>query len=327
MPKAATNRRVRRPSVALMAPQSAKGTLATDFRFTNSVRLWTTDFGTDPAYVKSRPGPWMTELVSESEDSRYSQMENPESSVACSATPETIEMLLRSNWGPYAAGAFTLKSQVNEWFTLAWVEDHNAGSTQNLIRTQDCFFHRVRFRSSRQDGKLYINAEYMARANDITPLNSLGGIQLPPSPMAVQDTRPFGVRNVEFIRDPLGANVSLLYETVEITFDQIGNAEWTQTSKWDVWKTGKTIVYVSFEGMCTDESWAILNDNRSGAKKRFQLTATSEGSPSSIFAIDIRSMDFELDRLGHDERGWIVFKAFGRALVDSGGAFVGIVLS
>lgn len=331
MPLVHTNRRVRRKLAPLVAVQSARGVVAGDFTAAGAERLWTREAWVDPDVPKSPPGPWMTELGTEAAASRYGIADQPRGQIFAVATPKALELLLRSNWGPFAAGAFTLASQISEWMTLGYVEDVTAGSPQNLVRAQDCFFHRLAIEVSRSEGKLHLRASYDGRRNVIDPLDALpGGVVLPAPPMAPADTRAYGVRKAELVREPAGQNASLLYERLEIILDQRVTSEWTQTDKWDVYKCGKTKAWIRFDGMATDETWQSITDNRAGTKRHFRLAAsTAPFTPLSFFQMDFYSVDFELERLGHGDRtdGLIAFRAVGRATKRADGKFVEITLT
>jgi len=286
------------------------------------VRVWTQDIEVDSGRSKSRPGPWMSTSSSESSSGRYSMPEQPRGVIRALATPETVDMMLRSNWGPPTAGVYVLKSKVNEWMTLAWVEDLASGSTQNLIRTSDAWIHRLTIRNHRTDGRVLLIGEYEARENTVNALNALPvGVTIPASPAAPADQRVYPVMRAEFTSDPGGTPVKLLYTELDITLDQRLSGEWTFSDKWDVWKRGKTLVTVDLKGMLSYETWTLLDAARAGTKGRFLFSATAPAlAPlsASTFSIDIKSMDFEVDEIGHDAtNGWVTFSASGRALIDS----------
>jgi hypothetical protein len=327
----ATIRRLRKPSAAILAVQSAKKTAVDDFTLgANCIRCWTQDIDIDPGRIKSRPGPWMTTAYSENESSRYSMPEQPRGIIKAMATPQSVGMLLRSNWGPPTAGVYALKSQVDKWLTLAWVEDLASGSTQNLIRTSDLWVHRLTIRNVRSEGRIVLVGEYEARGNNINALNGLpSGVVIPASPAAPTDLRIYPVMRAEFkldgSTDPSGVDIELLYTELEITLDQRVSGEWTMTDKWDLWKSGKTYVSVRLAGTLSYETWQLLDLARAGTNRGFIFTATAPAAgvlPSSTFTVNLKHMDFDVDSIGHDDKGWCDFTATGRALVDASGNFV-----
>ena len=83
-------------------------------------------------------------------------------------------------------------------------------------------------------------------------------------------------------------------------------------------------------GTLSYETWQLLDLARSGANRGFIFTATAPAAgalPASTFTIDIKNMDFEVEEIGHDEKGWCEFRALGRALVDSSGNFVTLTIN
>jgi hypothetical protein len=332
----ATDRRIRKPSAAFLGVQSAKETAVDDFTLgANCIRCWTQEVDVDPGRIKSRPGPWMTTSYSENEASRYSMPEQPRGIIRAMATPQSVGLCLRSNWGPVTAGSYTLKSQVDKWMTLAWAESSASGSTQNLIRTSDLWIHKLTIRNVRTEGRIILIGEYEARTENINALNGLpAGVVIPAAPAAPTDLRIYPVMRAEFTRDgtsdPSGLDLELLYTELEITLDQRISGEWTMTDKWDVWKRGKTYVSVNMKGTLSDETWTLLDAARAGTNSRFIFTAVAPAAgilPASTFTIDIKNMDFEIHKIGHDNKGWCDFSALGRALVDSSAGFVNISIT
>lgn len=321
------NRRLRRPSLAMLTKQTGPGVMADDLAYgVNSTRLWSTLVEIEPDSPKSRPGPWMSEFLSENAGSRYSITEKSEGRITVLAVPATVELILRSSWGSFAAGAFTLKSQVNEWFTLAWIEDFNAGSTQRLVRAQDVYFYRVEFVYERKEGRMLIIADYAARQTRVDPLNALPGGVFVPSTNFVPEPLVFNMRNAQFRRDPASANVNIAFERVSVILNQNVFSGWKMSDNWQVYKQGKTFASVEFDGVLTDETWKLIDDNIAGAKEKFRVRAVTDGSPSKTLTIDLFNMDFDMKPIGHTESPEALFSAEGRAHILSGN-FVDITLS
>jgi hypothetical protein len=268
----------------------------------------------------------MSELLSENAGGRYGIAEKSEGRITMLATPTTLELLLRSNWGSFAAGVFTLKSQVNEWFTLSWIEAVTAGSTQRLVRAADVFFYRVELRYERKEGRLLIVADYAGRETRVDPLNALPGPVFVPSTNFIPDPRVLNMRGAQFRRDPAGANVNIAFERISVIFEQNPYSSWTMSDKWQVHKQGKTFAALEIDGILSDETWKLIDDNIAGTKERWRMTAVSDGAPVVTLAVDLWNMDFDINPTGHTESPETLFSAVGRAHVLSGN-FVGITLS
>lgn len=326
-----TNRRLRRPSRAYLCKQSALGAIASDFTLgSDCIRVWSTEVETEPMRGKSRPGPWMSQSETEDAVGRYSLPEKSEGVLAALGTPKNLELFLRSNWGPYGAGAFALSRQVNEYFTLAWVEGA-VGGTQKLIRLQDLFIHRLRLAFRRKTGKLLLLGDYAARRTPVTPLDNLGGVVLPAASAPPTDRRVFNVRGAVFRRDPAGANVNLAYERLDVTLEQNGVSEWTKSDGWVVYKGGKTFAKVEFDGVLADETWQLISDNMANLRETMRVQAVAPADPTGInaastFTMDLANVDFEVSPIGHKAQGWEVFRGVGRSH-KSGSAFATMQLS
>lgn len=317
----------------LAAFQTVKGTAVDDFTTAATATLWTEEPQVDVGRIKSRPGPFMTQLEAEDTTGRISMPEQPNGTMRILATPKSVEWMLRSNWGPFAAGAFTLKSQIPEFLTLAWVEDYRAGATQNLIRIRDAWFHTVTFETGR-DGRLVIVGEYAARAPGrldpgvtVDALDALPGpVVLPASPMTPDDLGKFPNIIGEWRRDPTSSDVQIRISSLELSFNQNLRAEWVETSGFEVSKLGKTQALVEFRGNVSNETWAILNNARSETKDRFRLILKTTTTPVLTLTFDLFDVDFEIERLGYlPGRQYVEFVATGKAN-KKGSDFVGITL-
>lgn len=338
-----TERRLRRPAVGILTKQSAYGTIAEEFTLgADSIRVWSYELPTQPARDKSRPGPWMNQTQTEDVAGRYSTAEKSEGRIVALATPESVAMFLRSNWGPgFSLPPFppffppeptyyVLKRQVSEWFSLAWIESQEAGSPQRLIRLQDVFIHRLEFKVDRSDGRLVLVGDYAARRTPISDLDDLGPIVLPVPPAAAADTRVFNIRSIQLRRDPDGANVNVPFERLAISLDQRGVSEWTKSNGWVVYKGGKTFAGIGLDGMLCDETWKLIDDNVANTREKFRFTSTAPATvdhPTAVaLTIDLPEVDFNIQKVGHDEKSFIDFKGAGRALKSGTGDFVTISL-
>lgn len=321
-----TNVRTRRPAAAVMALQSAKGTAVNDLRIASGgVRVWTQKITIPAGKTKNDPR-WMNELFAENRNARVTIRDENDGELWAVATPEFLKTILQSNWGPMVGtpAVSTLSSVVNKYVTLAWIESTRAGSTQKLVRIIDVFPYRMTIRLSREGGKLLVHAFYSGISSDRHTLDSLGPVQFTAAPMTPADVRVYNVRNASFLRNPTGTPVSLDFVDLEITLDQQVNSEWTFAG-WDVWKRGKTSVFVKFTMRVTDETWALLENSIAGTQERFRITATTDGSPSSTLTVDLFSLDWKFEDIGHDDTMGCLVEATGRAFMVAQPAETGFV--
>lgn len=324
-----TKVRAGRATALLAGLQAAKETAVSDFTASTGVgRLWTDIAQDDAAPSKSDPAGWM--MVPQLETGgRYSSSRAFAGGLVCKATPKSLEILLRSNWGGFAAGAFTLANQVNEWLSLGWVENAASGATEYFHRIHDAWIHRLTLLSGR-GGPILIEAEYAAE-RDTAPvaLNAIGGITLPARPIAVDDQNVFAGRSVRLFRDPTGDNQELDLHSLEVTIDQNLGTRWSMMDGAPmVFKRGfpGPRVTISIEAHVADETWALLSNARAGTKQRFRLQATAV-APAKTLQIDFYEVDFEVQPLGHDGLRYVEFAGVGQAHRDDSGNFVSISLT
>ena len=313
-----TNRRVGRCGRLLASFQSAKGTVVSDFTTSDTVTLWAENVQIPAGRRKSVPGPWMTTGETENTTSRYSLPENPEGQLLINATEESVEWLLRSNWGQFAGGSFTLATQVNEWLTLAWIEDNQSGATDNLIRIPDVWIHTLELQISEGRGIMQFLVSY-AGADDVlvNALDSLpGGVTLPTAPAQPSDFDKFCTASATVVRDPASANVTLNHIEATVTFDQGLRSEWTMTDGWEVSKRGKTKAKVNLRANTSDESWVMLTNNRAGTLQRFKITAASDAGTPKTLTMNFYNMDFEVEPLGRTGLDAVEFTGTGQAHTD-----------
>lgn len=323
-----TNVRVGRIAALLVGVQTAKGTPVSDFTSGANGRAWSDAYGDDLGPLKSNAGGWMTQPLLET-DARYGVGKLAQGSLTAKATPQSLGWFLRSNWGSYSGGVWTLLGQVNEWLSFGWVENVLTGATQYFHRISDAWLHSLTLRATPYD-PLTIEAEYAAEVVG-TPvaLNALGGITLPAAPMNPDDVNVFPGRMVKLFRDPTGANVEIALHSFAITFDQGLGSMWDMAGgKWRVYKVGHPgpRVLVEFTAHVSDETWGILTQSRAGTKERYRITAAAE-DPTQTLTIDLYQMDFEFDLVGHAGQRFVQFSAIGQAHRDSDGNFVTIALT
>lgn len=324
-----TKVRAGRATALLAALQAAKGTAVTNFTAATGVgRLWTDKGQDDASPSKSDPAGWML-LPQLETGARYSASRAIAGTLACKATPKSLEILLRSNWGAFAAGSFSLASQVNEWLSLGWVENVASGASEYFHRIHDAWIHRIRLHGGRR-GALLLEAAYAAE-RDTAPvaLNALGGITLPAAPIAVDDKNVFAGRQVRLFRDPTGANQEIDLHSIEITLDQNLGTGWDMMAGAPmVFKKGfpGPRVTIRFEAHVADETWTLISNARAGTKQRFRLQASAV-SPAKTLQIDFYEVDFEVEPLGHEGRRYVTFAGVGQAHRDGSGNFVSISLT
>lgn len=321
-----TKVRAGRVTAVLLGLQSAFGTPVSNFTAAGAGRVWSNEAGIDAAVEFTEAGGWMTQPQMEP---GAKEPHARRGVIPIKATPTSLERLLRSNWGPFAAGAFTLASQVNEWLSVGWVESVVGGSTEFFYRQHDAWVHRLTLRASKV-GALMAFAEYAAESDaDPVALNALGGITLPGAPMSVVDKNIFAGRSVRFFRDPAGANVEIDLHSIAVHIDQNLASDWDMMRQlMSVYKAGHPgpRVLVEVFGYVSDETWAILTDARAGTRRRFRLTATAP-SPAKTLTIDFYEMDFRVRELGHRGNRYRPFHGRGEAHRSDSGDFVGITMA
>ncbi len=328
-----TNPRASRSVRALMALQTVKETPADDFTVADSDILWTAAKMFDHGKERIELGPTMTSDLAETVDGDAELPRARVGRVFAQATPKNVELLLRSSWGPFAAGAFTLDSQVNEHASFAWVEDRfiAASPAQRLIRITDAWTHLVEL-SVESVGKAMIAGSFAGESRDFADLDALGPITLPAPPMTPLDRNVFPGRNVSLIFDPAGANVTLPFESLMLSLDQkiIGG----ELGQWDmmrflpgVFKQGKTTAILQVRALLGDQWWDVIDDMEGEVRNDYRIVLTAP-SPARTWTIDLFEMNFRADPLSYDgPSGRAVFSGVGRAHDDKSGNFVDITLA
>lgn len=325
MPALPSNVRAGRVAALLLALQTAKGTAISDFSAATAIRPWTVAADVDVAALKSDAGGFMTAPVLDTV-ARHSVPAAAEGQISVEATPASVEWLFRNHWGAYVAWEFELAAQVSEWLTLGWVESTMAGSTQKFARIYDAWCHQLRV-SAGLTGAVRLDANYAAE-QDSEPqdLDALSGITLPAD--YTPDMNVFPGRTARLWRDPYGDNQEISLRGIEIVFDQGLLTEWDMMRGLPlVAKRGfpGPTVDISFEARVGDETWEILTANRAGTKAHYRFLATAP-APARRFQIDLYDVDFEIEPLGHEDQGYRMFRANGRAHRDTSGRFVTITL-
>lgn len=308
-----TNVRSARQVALLMAAQSALGTPIT--AFAAAPVLWTRSSEVPVSPEKSIDF-WMSEPVAPAPIERFNIGDRPAGRTVISLTPDSLELLLRSNWGPKAGNDFTLKTQVAEWFTLAWVEHAAAGDIGKVIRIVDTWFHRLTMRASFPRGILAGSAAFLGR-RILTDDKGSGGLTFPGSWSPGRN--PFTINDAAFVRDPSGANIQIRLRELEVLFDQrAAPHEWDMGDlSYRVLKAGPADIGVWFRAEVSDQAWAVISDSRAGTKRQFRFTATAQ-APAKTLTITLNEVDFTFDEIGHDGKDMREIRGSGRAHLSGG---------
>ena len=330
---ATTNPRVARSVRSLMALQGAKGTPASDFTVADSESLWTESKEHDHGRLRVEPGPWMTSDEGETVDSDAELPRARGGRVFAQLTPKNVELLLRNSWGPLAAGAFTLDSQVNEHASFAWVEDRflAASPAQRLVRIYDAWTRRLEIAVD-SIGKSMISGMFAGERRDFFELDAVGGLTLPAAPMTPGDRNVFAGRSASLVLDPTGLNVPLPFDTLLLSLDQ--QMLEGEDGYWDmmrmasgVFKQGKPIVQLQVSALLGDQWWDVIDDLESEVRNHFRLTLTAP-SPAKTFTVDLYEVAMVVEPLRYDgQTGRPMFTGTGRAYDDKSGNFVDLTLT
>ena len=137
----------------LLQPQS--GAAADGYRspatdLSSATHLWPSIVRNDNGIIKSEDH-WMSVDELPAEDDRINLVEFPDGTFTSIVTPDTISAILKSTWGPLAAGAFALQGAIDKYVTLGWVEDRTFKFGGELLRYSDVWVHRCRLRIDPND--------------------------------------------------------------------------------------------------------------------------------------------------------------------------------
>ncbi len=321
-----TERRLYRNARLLMGFQSAESVPVVDFSGAASRSLWARRFAFDPQIEKGDDqGTTGTPL--KRSDARWLDNLLPVATFIGPATPRSLEWILRA-WGGTWAGSPTMTLAVtdvlNEYSTLALVEKVPVPNPQQLLRTWDAWPWRVAIRMYDELGPLELEAEFVCRDFDRTPLNALGGITLPAS-LAPTPISAFTPHYFRLFRDPAGANVSLAARELEIRLEHLVAHENWQDRAPRVTKLGETKISVALRGIWQDETLAIETDLESQATtfRRFQALWSDA---ARNFQLDMRNVDFIASPTGWEDGRFKEFTVEGEAYFD-GTNWVAITLT
>jgi len=320
-----TNVRAARVTALLLAFQTAKGTLVSDFTTADAIKVWR-EAVTLPAHREISADAWMDSSLGPGEAARYRRSEKPAGVFRVAATRENLEWLLKSNYGAFSGGTFTLATQValTRWLTIGWVENV-AGGTQQFVRIRDAWIHKLDFVARGPQDRLEILAHWAGRTSSVQALNG-GGITLPASPMQPSDKAVFPVANVQVIRDPSGANVELPIDFARLTLDQrLRHVRDQAEQLYSVSKAGKLHATLEIGSRrLGDELWTLLSNNRAGTDAQVRFKATVG---SSVLQVDLYNLLLQPHEIGVEGQEVHPFLAAGEATRDSSGNFVTVTLT
>lgn len=317
-------------AACFLAFQSAKGTVVDDFTASDALRLWTASLPMDYGAGKFDSAGSITHSQQHT-DGRKEVVRLREGTIVVNATPEAIEWALRSSWGPRSANVFQYKENVQEWLTIALVEDRFSASKQKLIRLYDAWIHRVRLEVDSL-GMVSLSLHYAAE-HEATPLplDALGGVTLPAVPMDADMRHVYPGRLALLVRDQGGEEEEIPFEAVVLDIDQRLEALWDGAKgAIGIGKGGypgpKVALAVSARvGL---ETWNLIDDQRATAGRQYSLLLTDKETAETLFQADLYNVDFtEPEPLGHDgplDAHRLVIA--GEANLDDSGNFVTLTL-
>lgn len=319
--------RAGRAGALFLAPQAAYGTAVDNFAAATARRVWSGSVDVSPALeTLSPPNEAMVVDRGPASAAAHDTRRGPAGAIAAQATFQSVEYLLRSNWGAFAGGLFTLAPQINERFTVGWAENV-AGvgtSAQRFARVRDAWFHRVTLDVDSR-GEATLLGEYAGEARLNAALNALGPVTLPSAPMAPTDQNVFAGRSATLRRDPSGTNDEVTFERLRVIFEQKLEARWTKSNGWRVTKSGRASVSLGWSARAANLGWAILDDVNSQTRRRYRLTLTAP-NPTRAWTIDLFDVGFDPIVVGHDGQDYRTASLLGYAHVSGAGSFVTISL-
>lgn len=322
-----TKQRPGRSGALLYGVQSAKGTIVDDLTAADTGRIWSTRYETPGAQeIVEEPEFHMSAADAPSLD--FDTKEGPQGIVRAEMTPDSVEKFLRSAWGAFAAGAFTKRTQVGEFLTLAWVEDRfDPGvSTERLVRLSDVVIHRLAFEIE-SNGKAEMLGTYAGRASPLeVKLNALGGVTLPVAPMDPADQNLFTGRSALLTRDPAGDNEAIAFDKVTVVIDRLFEPEYHMSEGLADAAYGGTLVRIVLEKQVADETWNFTDKTQAEASQDWRLVLVAP-SPAKTLTFDFNDVLFRPGAFGHDGQEYLAHVATGFPKLDSGGSFLDISLA
>jgi len=321
---AATQVRAGRAAAIFAKAQSAIDTPATSFAVGN--RLWTEDGDIDiGARIPDTDG-GMENGSTIDTGVVYIMPDKPAGMIRIKATPASLRTVFDSNFGTFAAGAWTLVSQIPDasWITIALLEDV-AGGTYKIVRLQDAWFHRVAIRC--MPGALILEAEYAAW-KQLNQAANAGGISVPASPAMPTDLNVFPRAKCTLTRDPAGDNVDIRFSEIRITLDQgLSHGYGMGQSLNEVSKDGPLSARIDLMMDTSDESWDILLNSLAGTVQRYQFVAITDDGTPETFTLNLYDLVWDVQPLGHSAKKANVFNGTAEARKDASGNYVSMTLA
>lgn len=319
----AANVRSARQVALLLQTQSAKGSPATDL--SNAKQVWTLDPRIPVTPIKSADEMWMAETHAPAPVEMFSICDQPRGRIVAAATPDVMDLLLRSNYGPPSGGEYELKTQVNQWLTIGWVEHAASGNVGKIVRIQDAWVDRLELRAMFPRGYLVAIADFIGR-KILPTVKGSGGISVPGS--FNPERNPFTFNGAGFIQDPDGSPVAIRIRELRVILEQVAAEQ-----EWDMGdllvralKAGPARPAIEARFEVSDESWRLIDDSRSDTKRDFSFAVQAQ-SPVKTFEMRLNQMDFAFEDLGHIGKDMREVIATGNAHQDNVGKPAEITIS
>lgn len=283
-------------STALLAtPQAAKGTAATDFTVAASVALRASE--PDAMIAPVLPNVATMDVnAGLNSDASYAMPIVVEGVLPVYATSQSAELLLESNYGPLAAGTFTLKTGIDSdrWLSIAWVE-HVTDTAHRVAVLRDVWVHKLAFEAELGQGPVVARAHY-AGINSTVPTRAASGLTLPAAPMTPSGQYVFPPQLATLTKDPTGTPVTFRVQKLALIFDQGLGRIWTQDAQDHlVYKRGKMVATVDAWLDWSDEAWAVLDDMRANTARRYRVQFTAENG--TVLRADLYNFTANVDKL------------------------------
>lgn len=308
-------------SALLGALQSAKGTAATNFA-SGALRA------SEPSAMIAPLLPNVATMdvpLGLNSDASYAKPIAVEGELPIYATPQSLQLLLKNNYGAYAAPTFTLATQVTDtrWLSLAWIE-HVSDTAYRATVLRDVFVHSLALEAELGAGPVIARAKFAGIASTV-PTIAGSGLTLPAAPMTPAGQSIFPPQRVTVTRDPSGDNVTLRARRVVLTFDQGLGVQWDQSAFERLpYKTGKQPFTLDAWFDWSDETWDVLDDQRANAGATWRVDFTAEDG--TVLRCDLHNLTGDVEKLQRRGAEIGAFHLSGSAAND-GTNFVNLTLT
>lgn len=317
-----TNRRVGKSTALLAEFQSARRTPVDDM--SSALNQWVSRFRAEVSPLKVE-NQYMSSSILNADVERFGKVVFPRGEFTSVATPDTVDRILRSTWGPGATvGAdttYTIQNIVENWLTLAWIENRRTPNLGTLVRVSDVFLPRIVFQAGM--GTADIACDWLGEVAEMfTPIPQT--IALPAPPMGPVGDTIFGERGFNVFRDPLGVNQEYSADGLELVIDNQGLQSWYMSDGVRVRKRGKMRLQIAMTLRVTDETWTLLQKADADTKESWRIQLEARGA---TLVIDLKSISLTYDEIGREGLELIQIRVRGEATLDPSGDAVDIVLS